>query len=155
MASRSAIHEHPGRGSNRLAAAVMACLLVMGGGCGDSGPARVTAHGSVSLDGRPLENAVIMFIPVGPTGAKKTGAEIVHGQYRVVPELGVVVGVNRVEVAPYPAPSFSPSADVAASHGKRPPVLAEIPAKYNEQSELTVEAKPGVDNVFNFTLTTR
>ena len=111
-------------------------VLLLAAGCGeDSNLAEVT--GSVSIDGRPVEKGSISFIPAdgqGPT----TGAEIVAGKYTSQAPLGVskveirvpkVVGKRKL----YETPD-SPVQDLMEE---------VLPAKYNEQTELRIDAQRG------------
>jgi hypothetical protein len=115
--------------------AALAALLALAG-CGGGKDAEVS--GTVTLNGHPVEEGAITFIPAdgqGPT----TGGVIKGGQYAVkkVP-LGLMkVSISKPRVvgqkALYPGPN-SPKQDVTAE---------DLPAKYNEQTELTFEVKPG------------
>src|SRR5262245_27388147 len=93
--------------------------------------------GTVNIDGQPVAKGSISFIPAdgqGPT----TGAEIIAGKYastaprgesKVEIRVPKVVGQKKL----YDTPN-SPVQDI----------LAEVlPAKYNEQTELRIECKPG------------
>jgi hypothetical protein len=68
--------------------------VVLVAGCGDSGPSFPVANlaGSVSIDGAPVAQGNINFIPTGPQQAPATMAKIVDGRYdaRNVP-LGTVL----------------------------------------------------------------
>src|SRR5262249_33963925 len=65
-------------------------------------------HGTVTLDGSPLANAMIRFVPVdADTGKERKGASVAlgttddKGQYNllyVVGTPGAAVGTNRVEI---------------------------------------------------------
>jgi hypothetical protein len=81
-----------------LAAAALAVFVV---GCGESGPSLVPVSGVVTLNGKPLEGAVVSFLPdssnqqgqpgedlTGPSGNYKAMTRgrsgLVPGKYRVV-----------------------------------------------------------------------
>ena len=116
-------------------------LLVMSfAGCGKTGAELAPVTGRITLDGRPLENADILFQPDGskPPSACRTGAD---GRYDLAYKRGVMggtLGSNTVRI------TISP--DAVAN----PP---NIPARYNTESGLTKEVKSG-PNEFNFDLTT-
>jgi len=109
-------------------------------GCGKTGPEIAPVSGRITLDGKPLEKADILFQPDGskPPSSGRTDAD---GRYQLVYKRGVMggmLGSNKVQI------TISP--DVVAN----PP---NIPARYNTESELTKEVKSG-QNEFNFDLTT-
>src|SRR5262245_40943022 len=116
------------------ALAVLAMLLLIGG-CSDSN--EVTVSGSVTIDGTPAKTGSIAFIPADGK-SRTSGGPITDGKY----ETRVPIGNHRVEVRVakvvgqrklYNTPD-SPTQDI----------LEEIlPAKYNSQSELQLEVKPG------------
>jgi hypothetical protein len=49
-------------------------LVLIGYGCGD-GPALVPASGNVTLDGEPLEGAIVTFVPVVGNAVSTTGTD--------------------------------------------------------------------------------
>src|SRR5262245_48558947 len=116
-------------------------LLVMSfAGCGKTGPELAPVAGRITLDSKPLASADILFQPDGskPPSAGRTDAD---GRYQLAYKRGVMggtLGSNTVRI------TISP--DVVAN----PP---NIPARYNNESELTKEVKSG-QNEFNFDLTT-
>jgi hypothetical protein len=67
-------------------------------GCGKKGPQRAAASGHVSLDGQPIAEGVIQFLPVEGTVGPEAGGVITNGQYDIPHERGPVVGKNRVEL---------------------------------------------------------
>jgi hypothetical protein len=115
-------------------------LLVMSfAGCGKTGSELAPVTGRITLDGKPLASADILFQPAGskPPSAGRTNAD---GRYELAYKRGVMggtVGSNSVRI--------TISSDVVAN----PP---NIPARYNNESELTKEVTSG-PNEFNFDLT--
>jgi hypothetical protein len=67
-------------------------------GCGKSGPRRAAASGHVTLDGQPIDEGVIQFLPVQGTVGPETGGVIANGQYAIAQQRGPVVGMNRIEL---------------------------------------------------------
>jgi hypothetical protein len=110
--------------------------LALGLCCGCSG-GKPTVSGEVTLDGKPLEEGIIRFVPAD--GKSQTAsAPISKGRYRAEPP----PGEHRVEIsAPkvvgkrkmYDAPDV-PAVD---------DVVELLPARYNVKSELTLTVKPG------------
>jgi hypothetical protein len=114
-------------------------LVVVLAGCGRAGPEVAPVSGRVTLDGRPLESADLMFQVEGKSpGVGRTDQD---GRYELMYKRGVAgtpIGSNRVAIT------------VSSELVSNPP---PIPARYNTETELTAEVQPGEDNVFNFDLT--
>lgn len=129
------------------------CLL---GGCGGpAGPKRGAVEGKVTLDGVAIEQGSITFKPTGGTQGPTAGGPISQGRYQLSVADGPVVGRNRVEItAPaksgrkVPAPMGNPGETTDE-------IIEKVPARYNSQSTLECEVKPG-NNTLDFTdLTTK
>jgi len=129
----------------RVAAAVaLAAACLAGIGCGGD-VATGTVSGTVSYDGKPIENGAINFLAADGSGSG--GGTIKDGKYTAT---NVRPGNNKVEVSGskvvgqkklYNTPN-SPAQDVTAEL---------VPAKYNKNTELTFEVKVG-SNEKNFDL---
>jgi hypothetical protein len=122
-----------------------ACALQLGtlclvAGC-STGPAVGTVNGDVTFDGQPVKDGRISFTPLdgqAPTG----GAPIVNGKFQaVVPVAKMKVAINGNKVIgkrkAYDTPESPWEDDVAEL----------LPAKYNVNSDLTLEVKKGVQDV--------
>jgi hypothetical protein len=109
-------------------------------GCGESGPSLAPVSGRVTLDGQPLKFANISFQPEGKSaGVGRTDAD---GHYELMykrGQMGGPIGQNKVTIV----------LDTELAH--RPQI---VPPRYNLDSELEREIKPG-SNVFDFDLTTK
>jgi hypothetical protein len=116
---------------------------VLAVGCGGQGATTVT--GEVTLDGKPIEDGLITFVPVDgktPNAATKIkggkySLKATPGAMRVQINSAIVTGKRKA----YDTPD-SPLVDVL---GER------IPNRYNEQTTLTLDVKPG-ENVKNWEL---
>ena len=108
-------------------------------GCGRSGPELAPVSGRVTLDGQPLSGARLMFQPEA-TGSPSYGATDRDGLY----ELGYKRGVNGAMIGWH---IVRIQLDSEASGPK------SLLSRYNSQSELRREVKPGENNVFDFQLT--
>jgi hypothetical protein len=126
-----------------------ALALVLG--CGDS-LNYAPVSGKITMDGRPLPDVVVFFQPTGkvnpgPGSAGRTDAE---GRYSLEGDgnqrNGALVGTHRVEI--------HPAVDGSAEGEKHPPPTVRIPIRYNQESELTFEVKPG-KNEANFNLSSQ
>jgi len=126
------------------------------------GPSPVDVHGRVLLDGAPLDEAVISFIPQGIEGQRESMAGVEHGRYDFAPAGGLLPGKYRVEVAD--APPVDPSgmashaAAAAESQSHRMPMTPsfserrKFPHRYSYNSPLTATVSPE-NTRFDFELT--
>ena len=111
-------------------------------GCGRSGPEMVTVSGTVTFEGRPVQEGRIRFRPAEGTRATVTGADIRDGKYTVTNKGGVPVGTHRVEIEALRArPGAGGGADIPGAPATS--VQQYIPARYNKQTELTITIEPG------------
>ena len=109
---------------------------------------RIAVTGTVTLDGRLLQNAVVIFVPAANDGGqRKSGAEIVAGKYEIGEADGLVPGGYRVEISPYVGPQATAS-QVATQ-------TPAIPPRYNRKSELTATVLAQGHQTINFTLSSR
>ena len=132
----------------RLVAVVLVVcpLLFAAVGCGTrEGLATVT--GTVKLDGQPLPDALVEFIPQGGKGVTSMGRTDSSGNYDVWATRtakGASVGKNKVRVTTY---------DLLDQGGKVVTVREKVPTKYNSDTELEVTVENG-SNTFDFDLST-
>jgi hypothetical protein len=106
-----------------------------------------TVSGTITVDGSPAKTGSIAFFPANKKSAT-AGAEIRDGQYLARVPLGtskVEVRVSKVvgQKKLYNAPN-SPVRSLLEE---------SLPAKYNDQTELTLDVKPG-KNTQDYQLTT-
>ncbi|MBX6314854.1 MAG: hypothetical protein IRY99_18335 [Isosphaeraceae bacterium] len=133
-----------------LAFAVLVALAVAGcGGSSSDSLPREPVSGKVTLDGQPLAEGTIQFLPAseGQGMATASGGMIKDGSYSVPRDTGPVPGTYKVMI-------FSSGGGKAeAEPGKGVTLPKElIPPQYNAQTTLTAEVKKGGDNTFNFDL---
>ncbi len=88
---------------------------------------------SVTLDGQPLPDATVTFVPesfLGPGFKPASGVTSAHGKVfvRTQDGPGVPYGMYRIEVS------------------RKGPAGEELPARYNSQSELGVEIGPNSES---------
>ncbi|MCA9047644.1 MAG: carboxypeptidase regulatory-like domain-containing protein [Planctomycetaceae bacterium] len=116
-------------------------------GCGSSGPEIASVEGTVTLDGQPLANASVVFVPEGgrPAGAS-TDAQ---GKYVLnfsEDRQGAIPGKNVVRIS-------TARGETTDDNGQMVPGSPEtIPAKYNAQTTLEFNVEPGKVNTADFTL---
>lgn len=140
-------------------ALLLVVLMVACWGCRPVGPSPVA--GVVKLDGKPLANASVQFLPVGE-GRDATATTNAAGEFvmsTIDPRDGVFPGKYKVLIAPLPAaPEGGPkpmSIDeaMAAAAAAPPPLDTDFPQKYTLPSvtPLSVEV-PVVNGRVSFEL---
>jgi hypothetical protein len=125
----------------------LACIALQAG----CNPTPVSVRGRIDLDGKPLSEAVILFVPK-EAGRKKTGGEIVDGAYELPAVTGLLPGTYRVEIVDNP-PLDSPEAHRRAPG--TPSKRRRFPAGYSDDSPLAIELVEGGSTEFNFSLKDR
>jgi hypothetical protein len=120
------------------------CLILavaaLGCGGGGDGPRTYSVSGTVSYDGKPIEEGRIQFRNTGSDG-RAYSAEIKNGNYQMMSEAGSM----KVEII---ASRVVPGKMQKSEDGEMVPVREMfIPAKYNSQTTLTTEVKPQSQNI--------
>lgn len=136
---------------------ICAGMLLVVVGCGESaGPERVAVQGVISVDGTPLRNGAITFVPTEGTGGPKASAKIVHGSYELEASRGPVVGTHRVEIRAEQELGFAlDDPEDFDKHALETLPPNPIPPQFNQDSVLTFEAKSGIKNHFGFAIRTK
>ncbi len=125
--------------------AVLGLALAGIAGCGSPGAA---VSGTVTLDGKPVEDGTISFVPLGTSAATPAAGKVQGGSYAIPAKEGLRSGNHRVEVRwnrKTGRKVFVPPAPEIEE------VREAIPPRYNSQSELKADLKPD-DNKFDFEL---
>jgi hypothetical protein len=76
--------------------AVLLCLL-MGVACGCGTPDTTEVFGKVTLNGKPIEDGDISFLPEAPTAGPQSSAPIRNGEYRISGEWGLAPNVPSAD----------------------------------------------------------
>jgi hypothetical protein len=116
-----------------LVAASLVCVL--GVGCGK---AKTTISGTVTLDGKPLAEALLQFLPLGPEGRTGAVRTDLQGRY-------------QVELSPHPVRVAVSARTVVGQErdGKDGPMIDVfkelVPARFSDvhTSELTITPLEG------------
>ncbi|WP_166823755.1 carboxypeptidase-like regulatory domain-containing protein [Thalassoroseus pseudoceratinae] len=116
-------------------------ILTLSVGCGAFGGAEVgEVTGKVTLDGEPLSDAEVAFVPTSG-GTTSTGYTSEDGSYLLVYDAerdGAEVGEHTIRVT-----RIQPE----AQDGETPKQYEKLPASYNTESELKIEVKSGSQTV--------
>jgi hypothetical protein len=129
-------------------------VLLLLSGCGRGPANRGAIGGAVKLDGKLLEQGSILFTPIEGTHGSVAGGKIENGRYEFSAKLGPAIGRNRVEIrAMRKTGKMVPKA--FGRPGEMVPEQVEaIPPRFNSESKLTVDIKPG-DNTADFDVSSR
>ena len=113
-------------------------VLAVAAGCGDTGPATADVSGTVTVDGKPPPaGSSISFVPAdGKAGT--SGCLIENGRYST----RAAVGQARVEIRA-PRAVGKPRKTEDGPGGEGQIVEESLPEKYNSNTELTFDVKPG------------
>lgn len=129
-------------------------VLVLLAGCGSGGKV-APVSGTITLDGKPLSNALVAFQPIADAGKPSpgmgsTGVTDATGKYTLktvdTDRPGAVVAKHSVII--------NMKIESSDLDTLRPPQKG-LPAKYNLQSELQFDVQPGGTDTANFDLKSR
>ena len=155
-------------GRNVSSLGTIALIVLVLGGCGEPGGddlPREPISGTVSFDGKPLANGTIQFQPASQAEGMAAGGMVVDGHFEVPRGEGPVPGKYKVQIdsltgtvsVPVPGLPASPEGDVMPGELKIPPKKMMqrrlIPPRYNSQTVLTAQVRPGGPNRYEFDLT--
>lgn len=127
--------------ANCVAPIVVSCFL---SGCGSE---YATVTGRITLDGEPLPNATVSFMPEDEGGRPSFGRTGTDGRYSLQEThrvSGALPGEYTVRITTY----------VEGNPEEIPPIPTvpeRVPTKYNTETGLIEEVKPG-ENVLDFPL---
>jgi hypothetical protein len=113
---------------------LMAICVLQFAGC-EKPPPQGTVHGTVTLNGEPVDGGLIRMVPV-EGDAQSADTVVTQGKY----ELTLPLGKKKVELT-WSKDSGAPPD--TASQGTVPPPKELFPPKYNSQTTLEYEVTPG------------
>jgi len=123
-------------------------LAVVAGCGGDGGPERAAVSGTVKVDGEPLAEGAISFLPTDGTEGPTAGGAVTDGKFDIPRENGVVVGKNRVEINGN-RKTGRKIPDAGKPGTMQDEVVSAVSAEANRNSKLVETVKSG-GNIFNF-----
>jgi hypothetical protein len=126
----------------------LSCLVSLAG-CGPGVSA--SANGRITLDGLPLDDATISFVPMSGGQRNAGWATIANGRYAIPASNGLGIGQFRVEIR-----ALRAIGEKSNQNDPTLPVPAKevVPSRYNSKSELVADIKPG-ENTQDFDLTSK
>jgi hypothetical protein len=136
----------------RLAPVFFPMMLILIAGCGGGSAGRGAIRGAVKLDGKPLAKGSILFEPIQGTRGTVIGGPIEQGRYQFSAAVGPAIGWNRVEIRAMRYTGKMIPKPLAPPGQMIPQQVEAIPPRFNSESVLKVEIKPG-DNTADFDVT--
>ena len=131
-------------------------------GCGretDEAHPRAAVQGKVLLDGQPLPEGLIRFIPQGDTGGPKISANIENGMFSLPETTGPAVGAHRVEIESTDNGGYAWDDEQAIQKLRAQRIRKieriEVPAVYNRSSSLETVIVAGQVNELAYDLNSR
>jgi len=132
---------------------LLAFSLVLGLGCGSGKFAPVS--GTVTMNGKPLAGALVIFSPIakegsidaGPGSSGKTNDK---GEYTLTSDTGgtgAFVGKHRVSVS-----LMNPGTGESDDRRRPGQLVNQVPVRYNGKTELTYEVPAGGTDKADFAL---
>jgi hypothetical protein len=147
-----------------LRSGLMLCAVIAGaGGCGGGGPTYAPVSGTVTLDGKPYGDAVVVFLPKATPGNPNPGRSSAgetdgKGKFELKTDdlkRGAVVGKHLVKISTRgPVMQFDPatgSPDNAPANVKRD----LIPAEWNTMSNKEFDVPAAGTDKANFDIITK
>ena len=125
------------RGTSGLSVARALTFVVLAGlcglatGCGGDALDTVDVDGNVTIDGKPLENGIVRFVPVDEEGLLATGTIQKDGTFKLATKgtNGTLRGEYKVSVVSQKIDESVPERDRELGIGGK---VSAIPKKYND-----------------------
>lgn len=134
-------------------------LLLMGCSKPDDIFDRANVTGIVTLDGKPLAEGVVYFVPINGTVGPKSFATIAQGEFAAAGEYAPIVGNHRIEIQSNDDGGIAFDDEEAmvqwVEKGHKPLKRVVVPAIYNKQSVLTADVAADGPNEYKFELSSK
>lgn len=118
-------------------------LALFAAGCGGGDVRRAAVRGTVTVDGVPLANGHVVFVPVQGSTGPVAGSAIVEGKYDVPAEKGAVLGTVRVEIRGV----RKTGRRIPFGPGTTDEVVDAVPPEYHRDSTLVRAIAPGINQL--------
>ncbi|PQO43802.1 hypothetical protein C5Y93_24275 [Blastopirellula marina] len=111
------------------------------------------------MDGKPLAEGVVYFIPTDGTTGPKSFAPIADGKFAAAGELSPIVGSHRIEIQSTDDGGLAFDDEEAmvewVAQGRKPLNRVVVPPIYNRNSVLTADVVADGPNEFKFELSSK
>jgi hypothetical protein len=123
--------------------------LLISLGCSQS-TKRQAIEGTVTLDGAPLATGSIVFTPHSGTKGPTAGSKIDQGRFSISQAGGTFFGTFRVDITAVRKTGRKVTGHFSGQMIDE--IVQFVPARYNRESELTVEVTEKGPSQFEFAL---
>jgi len=126
-----------------LCCSVALVSLVMSG-CGGDGPELTSVKGEVTLDGSPLEGAVVTFNPTAEGGSPSSGTTDAGGAYELMftyDKKGAMPGDHSVRISKMAPSTGEGEGEIEGED------VESLPARYNTETTLTATVESGGNSI--------
>ena len=138
---------------------VLSVLLLTG--CGESGPETAAVKGTVTFNGQPVEQGMIVFQPDEGSIGPSAGGPISNGSFSIDKRKGPPLGPVRIEITATRKEGTLSIPNIAGQTSGGPTgggtvdkIVMYIPKQYNTETTLKEFINPKV-NEFQFDLTSK
>jgi hypothetical protein len=139
----------------RLIACAAVVLLVVSG-CGTKDELnRQAFSGTVTIDGKPLQEGTIRYTPDGSGAGTDVSTEISSGKYSFSKYDGPVPGAYKVAINSIENTAFEAPQGKTPGEFVIPPRKQQVPGKYNLKTTLTAQVKEGQSTSIDFSLASK
>lgn len=132
-------------------------LLLSGCSKTPPGPERAAVSGTVQLNGVPLTQGIIRFVPTDGTQGPKVSLPISNGQFAADTDHGPIAGTNRVEIESTDDGGLAMDDEQAVEQLRQKPQkisVVTVPPVYNTRSQLKEQLLTDQVNKLTFDLQT-
>ena len=150
----------PARLRTALGNSPLAWLLILlvaaTSGCGPAGPTLVPATGTITVDGKPADGAMLIFHPVGGKGSIASAAANAAGAFDIISngKPGIVTGSYKV-TASWPDPAKKPKEFSLGGTIEDAPDLLGGRFVTPDKAVTTIEITPATKQLAPFELSTK
>ncbi len=138
--------------SHHLSGCILSAALLLAGCGAEPAVPRVSVEGTVTLDGKPLAQALVRF--VANADGHDAVATVNQGSFSLLNENGPTIGEHHVLVTPI-EPELEQAMGSIQSGDRDPLRSRTVPAKYQSPGLLHATVLQDNANRFEFALTTR
>lgn len=107
-------------------------VLLLAVGCGSSDPNMIPISGSVSYQGKPIDDGFVRFVPSGNSNAPVRVAQVVSGSYELTGRFALMPGTYDIQIEGFEGDDM-PVSEPGQPASQRKQIL---PAEYNSKSKL-------------------